>query len=86
MAFAIRYLSRPPNRWKWVGRGEISFDHEQVSLRRRRHRLFMPGRPQELIAEGLRRHDQDKFNGGVEDLRKGLARREAIQSLGRRLY
>jgi hypothetical protein len=33
MAFAIRYLSRPPNRCEWIGRGAISFDHEQMNLR-----------------------------------------------------
>jgi rhomboid protease GluP len=48
MAFAIRYLSRPQTRWKWIGRGEIAFDHEQVSLRGRRHRPFMFGSRQEV--------------------------------------
>ncbi len=156
MAFAIRYRSRPPNCRKWLGRGEISCDHEQVSLRGRRHRLFMAARAQELtlpraafynverqklsdpvigqrvaetlvppwqaaltridatslpagsrleplradvleyiqgqsfglelIAEGSRRHEKDKIDWGVEDLQMRLARREAIQSLGRPLY
>jgi hypothetical protein len=48
MAYAIRYLAAPRNRWRWVGRGEIALEGEQIILRGRRHRWFMPGRRQEI--------------------------------------
>jgi len=49
MAFAIRFVaSRPPNAWKWVGRGELEVAAGELRLRGKRHRWFLPGKPQEI--------------------------------------
>lgn len=48
MGYPIRFVSRPQNFWKWVGRGELSVESDQLSLRGSRHRWFLPGKRQEL--------------------------------------
>lgn len=48
MVFRVRFLSRPPTSWKWAGRGEISVAADQLVVRGRRHRWFLPGKKQEV--------------------------------------
>lgn len=40
MRFAIRFVSRPPTRWHWVGHGELAFEADRIVLSGSRRRLF----------------------------------------------
>jgi rhomboid protease GluP len=92
MAYAIRYLGTPRTRWRWVGRGEIALEGEQIILRGRRHRWFMPGRRQEVTlaradvynvgCEGALVHCQVRLaNAPEETLRFGAQNAAAAQAL-----